>query len=122
MKLDTIGQRLRHARMQKGLTQEELARLANTTQDVIQKIENGKSKRPRKLEVIAKVLDVSPAWLQFGVEEIDKLSHEEIEIALSLIGLAQEQKEALKTIISTMKQAGGTDEPSTHRRRHTDRT
>jgi hypothetical protein len=33
---------------------------------VIQKIENGKSLRPRNIMDIAQVLNVNPAWLQFG--------------------------------------------------------
>ena len=61
-----IGVRLRAARRDKGLTQEQLARDAGTNQAVIQKIENGKSLRPRQIMQIAEVLDVNPAWLQFG--------------------------------------------------------
>ncbi len=61
-----IGVRLRTARRDKGLTQERLAQKAGTNQAVIQKIENGKSLRPRQIMQIAEVLDVNPAWLQFG--------------------------------------------------------
>lgn len=48
------GQRLR--KLRRDLTQEELAALAGTNQAVIQKIENGKSKRPRILAELAIVL------------------------------------------------------------------
>lgn len=63
---EDIGLRLRYARREKGLTQDELAKEAGTNQAVIQKIENGKSLRPRNIMDIAKVLNINPAWLQFG--------------------------------------------------------
>lgn len=61
-----IGNRLRKARREKDLTQDQLAAQAGTNQAVIQKIENGKSLRPRQIEQIAEVLGINPAWLQFG--------------------------------------------------------
>ena len=64
--LEHIGIRLRSARRDKGLTQDRLAKEAGTNQAVIQKIENGKSVRPRLIMEIAEVLEVNPAWLQFG--------------------------------------------------------
>ncbi len=67
-KMDTLGSRLRRKRRERGWTQEELALRAGTNQAVIQKIENGKSLRPRKIDEIAQVLDVNPAWLVFGEE------------------------------------------------------
>jgi transcriptional regulator with XRE-family HTH domain len=48
------------------LTQDGLAKEAGTNQAVIQKIENGKSLRPRLIMEIAEALNVNPAWLQFG--------------------------------------------------------
>jgi transcriptional regulator with XRE-family HTH domain len=64
--LEHIGIRLRSARRDKGLTQDRLAKEAGTNQAVIQKIENGKSFRPRLIMEIAESLEVNPAWLQFG--------------------------------------------------------
>jgi transcriptional regulator with XRE-family HTH domain len=66
--LGTLGQRMRHKRLEKSWTQEQLAAQAGTNQAVIQKIENGKSLRPRKIDRIAMVLGVNPAWLMFGDE------------------------------------------------------
>ena len=60
-----IGVRLRTTRRDKGFTQDQLAKEAGTNQAVIQKIENGKSLRPRQIMQIAKVLNINPAWLQF---------------------------------------------------------
>ena len=66
--LGNLGQRMRFMRLQKRWTQEQLAEKAGTNQAVIQKIENGKSLRPRKIDEIAEVLEVNPAWLMFGDE------------------------------------------------------
>ena len=72
--LGSLGQRMRFMRVQKSWTQEQLAARAGTNQAVIQKIENGKSLRPRKIDTIASVLEVSPAWLMFGDESGSSLS------------------------------------------------
>lgn len=64
-KLD-IGARLRESRISKGLTQEELGKLARTNQAVIQKIENGKAWNPPVVAELASALGVNPAWLQWG--------------------------------------------------------
>jgi DNA-binding XRE family transcriptional regulator len=69
-----IGQRLRQLRLERSLTQEELATLAGTKQAVIQKIENLHSKRPRVLADLAVVLEVNPAWLQWGEPYADRQS------------------------------------------------
>jgi transcriptional regulator with XRE-family HTH domain len=61
-----IGERLRVIRRERGLTQAQLGELSGTNQAVIQKIENGNSLRPRQILKIAEVLEVNPAWLQFG--------------------------------------------------------
>lgn len=67
-----IGIRLRSTRREKGFTQDQLAKEAGTNQAVIQKIENGKSLRPRQIMQIAEVLEVNPAWLQFGEPWADR--------------------------------------------------
>lgn len=61
-----IGERLRLVRRERGLTQAELGEMSGTNQAVIQKIENGNSLRPRQIMKIALILEVNPAWLQFG--------------------------------------------------------
>ena len=79
--LGSLGQRMRFMRVQKSWTQEQLAARAGTTQAVIQKIENGKSLRPRKIDTIASVLEVSPAWLMFGDESSSPLSGDAQDVA-----------------------------------------
>ena len=64
--IENIGSRLRMLRREKGHTQAELGDLAGTNQASIQKIENGKSIRPRMIMELAEALGVNPAWLQFG--------------------------------------------------------
>lgn len=78
--MDSLGARLRRKRREKGWTQEQLAIQAGTNQAVIQKIENGKSLRPRKIHDIARVLEVNPAWLMFG-DRSTSLSAEAVQIA-----------------------------------------
>ena len=64
--IENVGSRLRMVRLEKDHTQGELGDLAGTNQASIQKIENGKSIRPRMIMDLAEALGVNPAWLQFG--------------------------------------------------------
>lgn len=92
----TLGQRMRKKRQEKGWTQEQLAVRAGTNQAVIQKIENGKSLRPRKIDQIAEVLDVNPAWLMFGEEPAPTLSDEAMELARVWEKLPEPDKSRLR--------------------------
>jgi len=74
--LNSLGERMRFRRRELGLTQEELALLSGTNQAVIQKIENGKSLRPRKLDVIADALNITPSWLLYGEKKNTQLTPE----------------------------------------------
>ena len=94
-----LGRRLRQRRKEQGLTQVELADTVGTSQAVIQKIENGKSLRPRILDDIAKALDVKPAWLMFGVEEAGELSDDAIELARAWSRLREPHRSAMKEAI-----------------------
>jgi transcriptional regulator with XRE-family HTH domain len=100
--MDTLAARVRWAREQKGWTQEELARAAKTSQQVIAKIENEQTKRPRNIEVIARALEQSPAWLQFGDADIDKLDKNAIGIALLWAELDHSDKEAYKQLLISL--------------------
>ncbi len=95
----TLGGRLRKRRKELGWTQMHLAELVGTSQAVIQKIENGKSLRPRILEEIAESLGVKPAWLQFGVEEVGELDSDAIELARAWAKLAEPHRTAMKEAI-----------------------
>ena len=93
--LRTLGERLRYCRRQMGWTQEQLAVQAGTNQAVIQKIENGKSLRPRKIDEIASVLEVNPAWLMFGDDKTTPLSDDAREFAELWMRLPERERERL---------------------------
>ena len=88
----TLGERLRYRRRQMGWTQEKLASKSGTNQAVIQKIENGKSLRPRKIDDIAAVLEVSPAWLMFGDDKALPLTDNARELAELWMGLPEQER------------------------------
>ena len=74
-----IGIRLRSARREKGLTQDQLAKEAGTNQAVIQKIENGKSLRPRQIIMSryltnARNLPIPPRQLPRHKQQVLRLS------------------------------------------------
>ena len=85
----SLGERLRCRRREKGWTQDQLASHAGTNQAVIQKIENGRSLRPRKINEIASALDVTPSWLMFGNESENKLDTEAHAVAKAWASLPE---------------------------------
>jgi transcriptional regulator with XRE-family HTH domain len=87
---------MRYKRLEKGWTQEQLAAQAGTNQAVIQKIENGKSLRPRKIDRIAMVLDVNPAWLMFGDESAATLPPDARNIAEAWNKLPEPHKSRIR--------------------------
>ena len=62
----TIAERLKKLRLEKGITQAELANRAKTTQQSVQRIEAGLSDGKRVVEKIAGALQIHPSWLLFG--------------------------------------------------------
>ena len=100
--LRTLGERLRYRRRQMGWTQEQLAAQAGTNQAVIQKIENGKSLRPRKIDEIASVLEVNPAWLMFGEEKAVALSDDAREMAEMWMALPPVDRERIRSQVAEM--------------------
>ena len=92
----TLAVRLRAARKVKHWSQQDLATHAGTTQPVIQKIENGKSLRPRNVEAIAEALDVEPAWLAFGSGATVRLSKEAIAVAKVWSELDEPDRSAIR--------------------------
>lgn len=100
--LRTLGERMRYRRRQMGWTQEQLAVQAGTNQAVIQKIENGKSLRPRKIDEIASVLEVNPAWLMFGEEKATPLTDEARELAEIWMSLSDHDRERIRAEVNAM--------------------
>lgn len=66
MFMNTLAERLNQRMEELGMTQDRLAELAKTSQTTIHKLCTGKAKESRKLVAIAKVLGVTPKYLQFG--------------------------------------------------------
>lgn len=93
--LRSLGERLRYRRRQMGWTQEQLAVQAGTNQAVIQKIENGKSLRPRKIDEIAEVLEVNPAWLMFGDDNATPLTDDAKDLAEAWMGLPEQDQQRI---------------------------
>lgn len=61
-----VGERLRAARVSKGLSQQELAAKANVNQATISKIEAGAKSSLETLEKLAAILGLRPGWLVYG--------------------------------------------------------
>lgn len=95
----TLAERLRNARLEKSWSQEYLATRADTSQAVIQKIENGKSLRPRNVERIAEALGLRPAWLMFGVRESGQLGEDALQVARAWSQLKDPERSAMRETI-----------------------
>ena len=102
----TLGGRLTYSRIEKSWTQHQLAATVGTSQAVIQRIEAGKCSHPRILSELASALDVSPAWLMFGVNVIEDLEQEAIETARAWSRLTEPQRTALKEMILRIAESG----------------
>ncbi|GAA0468138.1 LexA family transcriptional regulator [Tatumella punctata] len=64
-----IGERVKYKRDQLHITQTQLAEMAGTSQQAIEQLEGGKTKRPRYLPELAKALNVDIEWLISGKQE-----------------------------------------------------
>ncbi len=104
--LSTLADRLKYAREQKGLTQQQLADICGVAQQTIDAIEGGVSLKPRKIDAISRALEVSPAWLQFGVEEIDNLDADSITLAQAWMNLEEPFKTAVKQMVLSAAKKG----------------
>lgn len=65
--LETMGQRLRHVRKLRGLTQQTLAASAEVEQPLVSKIELGLIEQTAAIARLASALRVSPMWLERGI-------------------------------------------------------
>ncbi len=106
---ETLATRLRTARKRRAWTQQELATRAFTTQAVIQKIEFGKSLRPRNIVAIAGALEVEPSWLMFGVSETAQLSPDAIAVAKAWSELSEPARSSVRDSVMRLSKTGGGD-------------
>lgn len=71
-----LGKRLRHARLKRGLKQEQLAELASTpampiSQAMISALEQRDSETTTAIFALARALKINPEWLQTGLPAND---------------------------------------------------
>ena len=77
--MSTINDRIRVARERKGLNQSELAMALAVTPQTVQQWEAGKtSPRNKKIDALAKILDVTSDWLLTGREVLQPSNDEEL--------------------------------------------
>ncbi|EAA7987440.1 helix-turn-helix domain-containing protein [Salmonella enterica] len=69
--MNTISERLKQKRTDLNMTQNDLALKAGISQQAIQLIESGGTKRSRYLFEIANALDCEVSWLLYGDEPHD---------------------------------------------------
>ncbi|WP_186083693.1 XRE family transcriptional regulator [Burkholderia gladioli] len=67
MSEQTVGDRVRAVRNERGMSQKELGRLAGVTQPTISSLEAGKSHSSGAIASIATALNVDALWLETGV-------------------------------------------------------
>ncbi|MDM0007176.1 S24 family peptidase [Variovorax sp. J22G73] len=64
--VNTIGERIKYSRQQRGLTQQQLAVAAGVSTSTIGNLESGLRDKPRELNAIARALRASSTWLETG--------------------------------------------------------
>ncbi len=82
--MSTLGERLKLARENKSLSQQEVANRAGMSQPTYYKIESGKTKRTTYIHELAQVLGVTPKWLTTGEGEMLSAQAQVDELVASL--------------------------------------
>ena len=85
--MDSLKERLKKARLEKGISQKELANKIGRAQSAIAALESGRNKESTNIATIAKVLDVDPVWLETGVGQM-KNNNKSIEIEAEIEALS----------------------------------
>lgn len=110
---EAIGQRLRWAREQAGLSQGQVARMLEYHRPTISQIEAGKRiVRPDEIERFAEIYGVREAWILRGESVFQEESDPRVELAASeLAKLRREDLDAILRMIKIMRtQGSGTGE------------
>ena len=94
-----LGGRLTDSRLGKRWTQHQLARAVPTSQAVIQRIETGRCLHPRIIAELATAVGVNPAWLMYGVEPIEDLRADAVELARAWSRLLEPDRAATREMI-----------------------
>lgn len=103
----TLAERLKWARMNAGISQEELGRKAGVSQSTIGNLEAGTRSSARRLPQIAEVLGVDALWLAEGRGKPDSSggAHTPYDEAISSAGMAA------KAVIDAVLRADRMGEP-----------
>ena len=96
--LDTIGERIKKARIKSGLTQRELAEQCGLSTGTIQQYElNKRTPKNRDiLNTIANVLNVSAIYLDFGIDALNTHNN--------TMNIKNELAQDFTTMLSTLKE------------------
>ena len=76
--MNTLAERLKHAREMANLSQQEVAKRAGISQPTYFKIENGSTLKPRNILEIAHALKVNADWLATGEGQMHHITPEKI--------------------------------------------
>jgi transcriptional regulator with XRE-family HTH domain len=70
--MESVGRRIEDTRRMRLMTQADLAGKAKVSLITVTRLENNESPNPRMstVKAIAEALEVDPAWLLFGVEDL----------------------------------------------------
>lgn len=92
---NSLGERLKWARKNAGLSQGELEELVGLPQSVISRLERGLTAETRKIVELATACHVNPYWLATGHGQtelsLDKARLNKLEMALKKYNLNQEE-------------------------------
>jgi transcriptional regulator with XRE-family HTH domain len=70
--VESVGRRIEDTRRRQLMTQADLAEKAKISLITVTRLENDESPNPRMstVKALAQALDVDPAWLLFGVDDL----------------------------------------------------
>ena len=107
--MDAIGERIKEARQERGLSQEELAQIINSTKSAISRYESGK-RQPRieQLKSIASALDVDVNWLMNGytLEQRDQVWKEKVSRRFEEAKKKKKGKDRLNVAFDSLNTSG----------------
>lgn len=105
---EALGQRLRLAREQAGLSQGQVARMLEYHRPTVSQIEAGKRVvRPDEIERFAEIYGVKEAWILRGESAFSDENDPRIELAArELAKLRQEDLDAILRLIKIMRTQG----------------
>ncbi|MBI1247130.1 helix-turn-helix domain-containing protein [bacterium] len=106
---ESLGQRLRLAREQAGLSQGQVAQMLDYHRPTISQIEAGKRiVRPDEIERFSEIYAVKESWILRGDSSVEKEADPRIEIAArELAKLKQEDLDSILKLIKIMRTEGG---------------